>query len=223
MKQVGVILAGCGFLDGAEIYESVITLLNLDRQGVSYQCLAPDIEQMHVVNHLTGDATNEKRSVLVEAARVARGSIKPLDNSWIDKLDAFIFPGGFGAAKNYCDYAVKGDDCSMNPLVESFMSKCVESRKPVGVICIAPLVLARALKDKNIHPTLTIGDSEGAANSVEKFGSKHQVCLVTDTVVDRENRIVSTPAYMCDTRISDVSQGIEKLVNQVISFLNEST
>jgi enhancing lycopene biosynthesis protein 2 len=222
MKQVGVILAGCGFLDGAEIYESVLTLLNLDRQGVRYQCLAPDSQQMHVVNHLTGEPTDEKRSVLVEAARLARGSIKPLDNSWIGKLDAFIFPGGFGAAKNYCDYAVKGDDCSMNPLVESFMNACVESKKPVGVICIAPLVFARALKGSNIHPTLTIGDSKDAAASVEKFGSKHKNCPVTEIVIDHENRIVSTPAYMYNTHIADVAQGIEKLVNQVISFMNES-
>lgn len=222
MKQVGVILAGCGFLDGAEIYESVLTLYNLDRQGIPYQCLAPDIQQMHVVNHATGEPTNEKRSVFIEAARVARGSIQKLDNSWIDQLDAFIFPGGFGAAKNYCDYAVKGDNCSMNPIVESFMNKCVASGKPVGVICIAPLVLARALKDKNIHPTLTIGDSKGAAASVEKFGSKHQVCPVTEIVTDYDHRIVSTPAYMYNTHIADVAKGIEKLVQQVIAFMNES-
>lgn len=222
MKQVGVILAGCGFLDGAEIYESVLTLYHLDKEGIPYQCLAPDIPQMHVVDHATGQPTTEQRSVFTEAARVARGAIQKLDNSWIDKLDAFIFPGGFGAAKNYCDYAVKGDNCAMHPVMESFMTKCVESGKPVGVICIAPLVLARALRGKDIHPTLTIGDAEGAAASVETFGSKHQACPVTEIVIDRKHSIVSTPAYMYNTHIADVSQGIEKLVKQVISFMNES-
>jgi enhancing lycopene biosynthesis protein 2 len=218
MKTVGVVLAGCGFLDGAEIYESVITMLTLDRAGVAYQCLAPDIPQFHVVNHLTGEPSSESRNVLNEAARLARGKIKPLDNSWVDKLDAVFFPGGFGAAKNYCDYAVKGDGCSMNPIVESFMQKLVAARKPIGVICIAPLVLARALKGTDYHPALTVGASAGAANSVEKFGSKHVVRPVTDIVVDREHRIVSTPAYMYDARIGEVAEGIEKLVMEVLAL-----
>jgi enhancing lycopene biosynthesis protein 2 len=155
MNKVGVVLSGCGYLDGAEIYESVLTLLALDRKNIPYQCLAPDIEQMHVVNHLTGTPMSEKRNVLIEAARIARGKIQPLSDSWLDKLDAVIFPGGFGAAKNYCDYAVKGDDCLMQPVVESFMIKAVERGLPIGVICISPLVLARALKGRNLHPKNT--------------------------------------------------------------------
>jgi len=219
VKTVGVILAGCGFLDGAEIYESVLTLLALDRAGVSYQCLAPDVPQMHVVNHMTGEAVNEKRSVLVEASRIARGKIKLLDESWISRLDGFIFPGGFGAAKNYCDYAVKGDDCTMLPLMESFFQKVVESRKPIGLMCIAPTVFARAFRGKSLHPTLTVGAESGAARSIEKFGGKHQVCAVTEVVVDCENRIVSTPAYMYNARISDVAQGIDKLVVEFLALM----
>jgi enhancing lycopene biosynthesis protein 2 len=222
MKQVGVVLAGCGFMDGAEIYESVLTLLALDRRDIPYQCLAPDIPQMHVVNHLSGKPTDEKRSVLIESARLARGNIQPLDNSWIDRLDAVIFPGGFGAAKNYCDYAIKGDACSMNPIVESFILRCVEVRKPIGVICIAPLILARALKGTSIHPTLTAGAKSNAAYSIESFGSKHQTCSVTDIIVDDEYKIVSTPAYMYNTRIADVAKGIDELVNQVVAFIEET-
>jgi len=221
MKTVGVVLAGCGFLDGAEIYESVLTLLALDRVPVPYQCLAPDIAQLHVVNHLTGEPSGESRRVLVEAARIARGKIKSLDDSWIGKLDAAIFPGGYGAAKNYCDYAVKGDACSINPVVESFMVKMVEARKPVGVICISPVVLARALKGKNVHLKLTVGPASDTSQSVEAFGSKHIECKVTDIVIDRENRIVSTPAYMYDARIADVAQGIEKLVHEIVAMMNE--
>lgn len=219
MKTVGVILAGCGYLDGAEIYESVLTLLFLDRAQVPYQCLAPDIPQMHVVNHLTGKETGESRRVLYEAARIARGKIEPLNDDWAAKLDAVIFPGGFGAAKNYCDYAVNGDNCTMNPLVESFMQKFVAMRKPVGLICIAPLVLARALKGTDIHPRITVGAESGAARSVEKFGSQHIVCPVTEAVVDRENKIVTTPAYMYDTHIADVAQGIERLVKEVVALM----
>ena len=220
MKTVGVVLSGFGFLDGAEIYESVLTLLFLDRAGVRYQCLAPDIPQMHVVNHLTQQPTGESRNVLVEAARIARGKIAPLDDSWVEKLDAVIFPGGYGAAKNYCDFAVKGVDCTIHPQVESFMTKVVAAKKPIGLICISPVVFARAFKGKNLHPKLTVGAPSGAAEAVENFGSTHVVCPVVEHVVDNENKVVTTPAYMYDARISEVAQGIEKLVADVIGLMN---
>ncbi|MBI5059851.1 isoprenoid biosynthesis glyoxalase ElbB [candidate division KSB1 bacterium] len=223
MKTVGVVLAGCGYLDGAEIYESVLTLLSLDRLGVAYQCLAPDLPQMHVVNHVSGDAMGESRRVLVEAARIARGKIAALDNSWVAKLDAVILPGGFGAAKNYCDFATKGEACSIQPVVESFMRAMVAARKPVGVICISPIVLARALKGTNVHASLTLGAQSSASAAAEAFGSKHVVCEVTDCVADHENLIVSTPAYMYSARIADVEIGIEKLVRQVVHMTHEAT
>jgi enhancing lycopene biosynthesis protein 2 len=206
-------------MDGAEIYESVLTLLTLDRHGISYQCFAPDIPQMHVVNHATGNVVPETRNVLTEAARLARGQIKALDLEAVDKHDAFIFPGGFGAAKNYCDWAVKGEACEMNPLMEAFMRRVVERKKPIGVICIAPLVLARALKGTQVHPKLTVGAASGAAKGVEAFGSEHVVCGVKEIVVDRTNRIVSTPAYMYDAKISDVAIGIDALVQEVIALM----
>jgi enhancing lycopene biosynthesis protein 2 len=218
MSFFGVVLSGCGFLDGAEIQESVLTLLALDRAGIPYQCLAPDVKQLHVINHLTDGVMTESRGVLTEAARIARGDIKPLDNSWVEKLDAVLFPGGFGAAKNYCDWAIKGDDCTIDPSIESFLWKWVASKKPIGVICIAPLVFARAFKGKGLGVKLTVGAASAASASVEKFGAKHVICPVTDIVVDHEHKVVSTPAYMYDARIADVAQGIEKLVKEVISL-----
>lgn len=219
MPTIGVVLSGCGFLDGAEIYEATLTLLALDRRGLTYQCLAPDITQMHVVNHVSGEPTGETRNVLVEAARIARGKIEPLSEVWLDKLDAVIFPGGFGAAKNYCDFAVSGEGCSIHPLLESFMRKVVHAKKPLGVICIAPVVLARALKGTDVHPQLTVGVLSGASQAVDSFGSRHVACAVTDCIVDHECRIVSTPAFMYHARISEVSQGIDKLVEQIAAFI----
>jgi len=219
MPTVGVVLSGCGYLDGAEIYEATLTLLALDKRGLTYQCLAPDVPQMHVVNHKTGEPTGETRNVLVEAARIARGKIEPLSDAWLGELDAVIFPGGFGAAKNYCDFAVKGEGCTIHPQVESFMRKAAQARKPIGVICIAPVVLARALKDSDIHPRLTVGKTSGASQAVDNFGSRHVECAVTECVTDSELRIVSTPAFMYSARISEVAQGIEKLVEQIAAFL----
>jgi enhancing lycopene biosynthesis protein 2 len=221
MKTVGVVLAGCGFLDGAEIYESVLTLLALDRAGVTVQCLAPDVPQMHVINHRTGEPTGEARNVLTEAARLARGQIQPLDNAWVAKLDAVVFPGGFGAAKNYCDYAVKGDDCTILPAVESFLHAWMQTAKPIGLICISPVVFARAFKGQALHPRLTVGAASGAAASVEAFGGTHVVATAGETVVDRAHRIVSTPAYMCQTRISEVARGIEQLVADLLAMTHD--
>jgi enhancing lycopene biosynthesis protein 2 len=221
MKPIGVVLAGCGFIDGAEIYEATITMLALDRAGVQCQCLAPDLPQLHVINHRTGKPTEETRNVLTEAARLARGKIEPLNDSWIPKLEAVIFPGGFGAAKNYCDFAVKGEDCSIQPVMQSFMRKLVEIHKPIGVMCISPLALARALKGTDFHPQLTVGAASPAADAVNKFGSHHVVCPVTDIVVDHEYKIVSCPAYMYDARVSEVATGIEKLVQEVLRMVGQ--
>ncbi len=219
MPTIGVVLSGCGYLDGAEIYEATLTLLALDRRGITYQCLAPHVLQMHVVNHKTGEATGETRNVLTEAARIARGKIEPLAESWLERLDAVIFPGGFGAAKNYCDFAVKGEGCSIHPLVESFMRKAAQAKLPIGVICIAPVVLARALKGTDVHPQLTVGAPSGASQAVDNFGSQHIPCEVTNCVVDHERRIVSTPAFMYQARISEVAQGIDKLVEQIAAMV----
>jgi enhancing lycopene biosynthesis protein 2 len=220
MAKVAVALSGCGFLDGAEIHESVITLLALDRARIPYQCVAPNIPQMHVVNHLTSEpASGETRQVLVEAARIARGDIKDLAVVKVADFDGAVFPGGFGAAKNYCDYAVKGDACQMHPKVEAFLVGMVEAGKPVGVICISPVILARALKARDYHPKLTIGTDPGAAKSIEAFGSRHVECPANDCVVDKDLRIVSTPAYMTGQSISEVAAGIERLVAEFSKLL----
>jgi len=220
MAKVTVVLSGCGFLDGAEVHESVLTLLALNRAGISYQCAAPNIPQMDVVNHLTGQpVSGETRNVLVESARIARGDIKDLAFIKAADFDGALFPGGYGAAKNYCDYATRGDGCQMNPVVEEFLVEMIKARKPVGVICISPVVLARALKGKDFHPKLTIGNDLGTAKSIETFGSKHIACPVTDCVVDAELRVVSTPAYMTGKNIAEVATGIERLVQEFTKLL----
>jgi enhancing lycopene biosynthesis protein 2 len=215
MAKVAVVLSGCGFLDGAEIHESVLTFLALDRSGISYQCVAPNIPQMHVVNHLTSQPIpGETRNVLAEAARIARGDIKDLAAVKVADFDGALFPGGYGAAKNYCNYATRGDGCQINPVVEEFLVEMIRARKPVGIMCISPVVLARALKGKDFHPKLTIGNDPGTAKSIEAFGSKHIACAATDCVVDAELRVVSTPAYMTGKSIAEVAAGIERLVQE---------
>jgi enhancing lycopene biosynthesis protein 2 len=218
MKKVAVVLSGAGVFDGTEIHESVITLLALDRRGAAVQCLAPDIPQMQVMNHLTGKPTGETRNVLAESARIARGEIKDLAQVDVNDFDAAIFPGGFGAAKNLCDFAVKGPLCSVNPAVETFIKGALKAGKVLGFICIAPALAARVAGSIDLHPDLTIGTDQNTAAALEKMGGRHVPSSVADVVVDEKHKIVTTPAYMLGQRIGEVAEGIDKLVDKVLEL-----
>ncbi len=218
MKKIGVILAGCGYIDGAEIQEAVLTLLAIDRAGAEAVCLAPDIEQHHVVNHLTGQPVpGESRNVLVESARIARGNITELKNIGTLDLDALVLTGGYGAAKNLCDYAIKGADCTVNPDVAAAVQSFHKAGKPVGFMCIAPVIAAKLLGGEQIE--LTIGNDPETAKDIVAMGAKHVECPVWNTVVSREKKVVTTPAYMLGPTIGEVSKGIEKLVKELLSLL----
>ena len=218
-KKIGVVLSGCGVYDGSEIHEAVIALLAIDRAGAEAVCMAPDMEQMHVVNHLTGEvAGNEKRNVLVESARIARGKIRNIKDVKAADVDALIFPGGFGAAKNLCDFAVKGADCSAHPEVARLVREVVQAKKPLAAICIAPALISRVLGNEKLAHELTIGTDAGTAQAMEKMGSVHVSCPVSEFIVDRKNKIVSTPAYMLAGRISEAAEGIEKTVKALLEM-----
>ena len=217
MAKIGVLLSGCGVNDGCEIHEAVIALLALDRAGAETVCMAPDVEQFDVVNHLTGEATGEKRNVLVESARIARGNIKDISKVRAADIDGLIIPGGFGAAKNLSNFAVKGKDAVVNGDVKRLLNDMVSTAKPVGAICIAPATLTKALEGKN--PEVTIGNDIGTAGAIEAMGGQHKECSVDMIHVDSNNKLVTTPAYMLGSGIKDVAVGIEKLVNKVLELV----
>ncbi len=217
MKKIGVVLSGCGVFDGSEIQEAVFTLLAIDRQGCEAVCMAPNID-LSVVNHLTSQETGEKRSVLAESARIARGKIRDIKGVTATELDAIVFPGGFGAAKNLCDFALKGASASVNPDVSRLLKEMAAARKPIGAICIAPALVAAVL-GRQFSPTVTVGTDAGTAAEIDKTGATHQVCPVTEFVIDRKNKLVTTPAYMLATRISEVADGIDTCVKEVINLI----
>ncbi|MBN7825887.1 isoprenoid biosynthesis glyoxalase ElbB [Bowmanella dokdonensis] len=215
-KKVAVILSGCGVFDGAEIHESVLTLLALSSQGASYQCFAPDIAQLHVVNHLTGEVMDgETRNVLVEAARIARGEIQALNELDAKDFDALILPGGFGAAKNLCDFALKGADCQLHPQVLSACQAFARTGKPVGYLCIAPAMITKVYGP---GVKLTIGTDQDTAAAIRQMGGEHQECQVEDIVVDEQHKVVTTPAYMLAQNIGEAATGINKLVDKVLEL-----
>ena len=216
-KKVGVLLAGCGVFDGSEIHEAVLTLLFLDKAGVQALCMAPNMDQFHVIDHLTQQESAEKRNVLVESARIARGNIQDVATVKVSDLDALILPGGFGAVKNLSDFALKGPDAVVQPDVLRLIHGMAAAKKPIGAICIAPATLTKAIADK--QPEVTIGNDPGTAAGIERMGGKHYTCTAAQVHVDAANRIVSTPAYMLGPGIKDIAIGIEKLVQEIVGMI----
>ncbi len=217
MKKVAVILSGCGVFDGAEIHESVLTLLALDRANAQVTCAAPDIAQHHVVNHLTQQPVEgETRNVLVESARIARGAIVPLAELEVSAFDAIILPGGFGAAKNLCDFAVKGSNFEVDSSLINLLKAAHEAGKPLGFACIAPAIAARIFGPNAIE--FTIGTDAETAEALQQGGGHHVNCNVHNVVIDQRLKVVSTPAYMLAGRITEAEAGINKLVQAVLDL-----
>ena len=216
MKKVAVILSGCGVYDGAEIHESVLTLQSILKHGGSYQCFAPDKPQLHVINHLTGEvAEGESRNVLVESARITRGEVKAVTECNVDDFDLLILPGGFGAAKNLCTFAVDGPDCEFDADVLTVCKAFADAAKPAAYACIAP-ALAAKVYGNNVN--LTIGNDAGTAEALEQFGIKHQNCAVTEVIIDSEAKLVTTPAYMLGQNLLEVGEGLDKMVQAVFAM-----
>ena len=215
MANIAIILSGCGVFDGAEIHESVLTMLALEENKANYQCFAPDMAQLHVINHINGEEMDESRNVMIEAARISRGNIKPVTELHARDFDGLIFPGGFGAAKNLCDFAIKGAECRVQADVLTAAKTFVESAKPIGFICIAPAMIPLIYGES---AKLTIGTDEDTANAINHMGGDHISCPVGDFVVDESLKVVSTPAYMLAGNVSEAACGIRKLVAKVIEL-----
>ncbi len=214
MANIAVILSGCGYLDGAEIRESVITLLELDRAGTNVTIFAPDIPQADVVDHISGNPVNgATRNVLEESARIARGKIQNLSQARVEDFDALVIPGGFGVAKNLSNLAIAGKDAAVLPEFKRLLEAFLKAGKPIGAICITPAVLVAAVNDQ-IKPTVTIGKDED--NMIGALGGVSKACTSAEIAVDNENNIVSTPAYMHEEPIRNVAEGIAKLVEEVV-------
>ncbi len=214
MKKIAVVLAGNGVYDGSEIHEATLTMLAIVRHGAKYQCFAPDVQQAHVVNHLTGQEMPETRNVLVEAARIARGNIMPLSQYRAEDYDAILFPGGFGAAKNLCSFAFEGTNCKVNPDVEKAVRSTVVAEKPVGALCISPVLITKILGDVNV----TIGDDQSTIEAIEVMGGSHRKTGHGEIVTDEKYKVVTTPCYMLDATIDQIADGADAVVKKVLEL-----
>ncbi len=214
-KSIAVILSGCGNRDGSEIHEATLTLWAIHKNGADYQCYAPNILQHHVLNHINGEEMDEQRNVLIESARIARGDILDLADFNSAIHDALIIPGGLGAAKNLSDYACNGAECTINKDVEEAICSMASDKKPIGALCIAPVILAKILT--NVQ--LTTGQDPATAQAIESMGAHHTATMQGEVTVDIKRKVVSTPCYMLDSRVDQIAEGIDRLVQEVLQLL----
>jgi enhancing lycopene biosynthesis protein 2 len=212
MKKFAVVLSGCGVFDGAEIHEATLTMLAIMKHEATYEIFAPYVEQHHVINHITGEEMLEKRNVLIESARIARGKIKDLKDYEANSFDALIFPGGFGAAKNLCDFAFKGENCTVNPDVEKAILKTAGQNKPIGALCISPVIIAKIFGDVEV----TIGEEKGPSEAIEKMGATHIKTTHGEVIIDEKNNLFTTPCYMLDANILQIAEGAENIVRAMV-------
>ena len=211
--RVGLVLSGCGVMDGSEIHEAVSILIALDRRGAKVVCMAPDVPQSSTINHLTKKPEAQGRRVLDESARIARGNVRDMAGVKAADLDALVFPGGYGAAKNLSTFAVDGANCKVNSQVERLVREMHAGGKPIGMACIAPVIAAKLFGSK---ATVTIGTDRGTADAIRSMGARHKDVGETDVCVDEANRLVTTPCYMNNVGPWTVYQGAEKMVEEVL-------
>lgn len=226
-KRIGVLLSGCGVYDGSEIHESVFTLLAIDQLGGKAVCMAPDADQHHVIDHITGQEMNEKRNVLIEAARIARGDIRNLAEVTASDVDALIIPGGFGAAKNLTTWAFSGPDGTIHEEVRRIIQEVRAADKPLVGLCMGPTVIAKALEGASAKPHLSVGttaeaspyDIAAISGGMEKTGAVAEMRSVREVAVDTDNRIVTAPCYMMEASISEVQANIHQAVKEMFAML----
>lgn len=217
IKKIGVLLSGCGVMDGSEIHEATLTLYFLDKHGAEYVCMAPDKDQCDVVDHVTKKPAGEKRNVLREAARIARGDIRDVKTVSADEIDGIIIPGGFGAAKNLCTFATHGADCAVDEDVARLLRELHAKGKPIGALCIAPTLVAR-LFGPGHGVRVTIGNDAATSSLIQKMGASHAPAAFDTAVIDTRNKIVTTPCYMVARSIKEVGAGAERVVEEILAM-----
>lgn len=229
MKKIAVILSGSGVYDGSEIHEAVFTLLAIDRRQGKITCTAPNKDQYHVINHITGDEMEEKRNVLIESARIARGEVTDITEIDMKNFDALVIPGGFGAAKNLNQWAIHGADGEIDPDVKRLVLSAVKLKKPIAAMCMGPTVVAKALENSDIKAILTVGSTEadspydikGITSGMKKIGANPVMKTVHQIAVDTENKIITAPCYMMKASITEIHENVEDLIGKLFEFLHQ--
>ncbi|MCP1384423.1 isoprenoid biosynthesis glyoxalase ElbB [Runella salmonicolor] len=226
MKKIGVLLHGNGVFDGSEIHESVFALLAIEELGAEAVCFAPNVNQHHVLNHLTGQEMPETRNVLIESARIARGNIKDIVDVNASELDGLVMPGGFGTAKNITKWAFEGPSGPILESVKTLIVALVRQGKPIAGLCMSPTTIAKALEGTEFHAHLSVGttveaspyDIAAISAGMESIGQVAEMASVREVAVDRDLKIITAPCYMMEANIVEVRENIRLAIEKLISL-----
>ena len=219
--KIGVLLSGCGVYDGAEIQESVLTLLAISEAGHEAVCISINDNQHHVINHLTGEEMPETRNMLIESARIARGSVTEISKISPADIDALVIPGGFGSAKNFTTWAFNGPGGDIRADVKLLIVNLINVGKPIVALCVSPIVLAKALEGSTIELNLTMGSTKSASPySISDFmeginvtGASTSERELTEILIDTKNKVISAPCYMMEATILEIRHNIKQAID----------
>ena len=134
-----------------------------------------------------------------------------------EDFDAVVFPGGNGSAKNLFTYAIEGANCTVREDTAAIIRAFHNAGKPIGALCIAPVMIAKVLGDV----TVTVGSDPGTVRNVESFGTKHEITIQKGVCADTANKVFTTPCYMLPARISDIADCADNLVKAMMSVMQE--
>jgi len=226
--NIGVLLSGCGVYDGAEIQEAVLTLLAIEEIGATYTCISIDANQHHVVNHLTGEEMSEKRNMMVEAARIARGSVQEIKSIQPADIDALVIPGGFGSAKNFTTWAFNGPNGTIRDDVKLLLVNMINVGKPIVALCVSPVVLAKAFEGSSVKLNLTIGSSlENSPYEIPQFevglqatGAVTEEKTIREILVDTENKVITAPCYMMEASVLEIRNNIKQAIEALKELMD---
>jgi enhancing lycopene biosynthesis protein 2 len=226
-KNIAIILSGCGVYDGSEIHETVCLMLAMEENQLDYQFFAPNMDQYHVINHLTSASTESKRNVLEESARIARGNIKPLDQIDINQFDGIALPGGFGAAKNLSTWAIDGENMSVNNQVYDLLLDCLTIKKPILSLCISPMILAKIANHNQMNLVLSLGNTKETSpypiaeihKSIVNMGNTALESNSNQITIDPKYAIVTAPCYMMDVSLLELKHNIDSALEAFVKLL----
>lgn len=203
IRKAGLLLSGCGSLDGSDPFEVVSCTIHLTEEGFRVIPLVLGDPQFHVVDHSSGrEIEGESRNQLPEAARLCRDKLYKLDELSPRVLDALIIPGGQGSVKNLLTGFGADRNPSLHPLVEAFLSEALDEGVVIGVLSLGEFVVDRAL-----------GSSEQESDLLSLEPGK--------LLVDEERRIIRSAGSLTATSTAELHASIGQFVKAIAKMLDD--
>jgi enhancing lycopene biosynthesis protein 2 len=219
MKNFGVLLSGCGFYDGSDIWEAVLIHLFLEEKGYNSQFISLNLSSKEVVNHHTQESVSEKRNIFLESARIGLDQTKNIEEMDGEKIEGLVIAGGYGVLQNFLETGPPARILNAQSEVKRFIREIFRRKKPIGGCGLASLLIASSLQDiVNTPLTLTLGNDAKLSDQLEKLGAIHVIAKLDEAIIDKEHNIVTTPGNLGKHRIKEVASGIQNMILGVLEL-----